>query len=116
MRISRSTDGGVTWGEPWRPHEDAEKGEHRLRLTLFPLADGGSGLVWLDGRRFAAGEEVMTLRARTLDASGAPLEEMLVDDAICDCCQTDAAQTARGVVVVYRDRTPARSATSTRRR
>jgi hypothetical protein len=47
----------------------------------------------------------MTLRARTLDASGAPLAEMLVDDAICDCCQTDAATTARGVVVVYRNRT-----------
>jgi hypothetical protein len=47
---------------------------------------------------------MMTLRARTLDPSGAPAAETLVDDRICDCCQTDAALTSRGVVVVYRDR------------
>jgi hypothetical protein len=104
VRISRSTDDGATWSEPWRPHEDAEKGEHGF-VTIFPLSDGGSGLVWLDGRRFAAGEETMTLRARTLDASGAPQAETLVDESICDCCQTDAALTSEGVVVVYRDRT-----------
>ena len=91
--------------EEWRPHEDGPKGEHGF-ASIFPLgADGGAGLVWLDGRRFAAGEEFMTLRARTLDASGAPGPEMLVDEMICDCCQTDAAVTGRGVVVVYRDRT-----------
>ena len=71
VRLSRSTDGGATWSEPWRPHEDGEQGEHGF-VTIFPLADGGSGLVWLDGRRFAAGEELMTLRARTLDASVKP--------------------------------------------
>ena len=106
VRVVRSTDGGATWGEPWRPHEDAEAGEHGF-VTLFPLADGGTGLVWLDGRRFAAGEEKMTLRARSLDRAGAPGAEVLVDDLICDCCQTDAAPTARGAVVVYRNRTEA---------
>jgi hypothetical protein len=104
VRVARSTDAGTTWSEPWRPHEDGEKGEHGF-ATIFPLADGGSGLVWLDGRRFAQGEEMMTLRARTMDASGRPAAETLVDEMICDCCQTDAAPTAKGVVVVYRDRT-----------
>jgi hypothetical protein len=104
VRVARSGDHGVTWSEPWRPHEDPEKGEHGF-VSIFPLADGGSGLVWLDGRRFAAGEEMMTLRARTLDASGNPGPETLVDDMICDCCQTDAAITSKGAVVVYRDRT-----------
>src|SRR5690606_321862 len=32
--------------------------------------------------------------------------EWLLDDASCDCCQTDAAATAEGVVLVYRDRAP----------
>jgi hypothetical protein len=30
----------------------------------------------------------------------------LIDGRICDCCQTSAAMTARGPVVVYRDRSP----------
>ena len=30
---------------------------------------------------------------------------MLVDDRVCDCCQTAAALTSDGPVVVYRDRT-----------
>lgn len=104
VRVARSTDGGATWSEPRRPHEDAEQGEHGF-ASFFPTDGGGAGLVWLDGRRFASGEEVMTLRARTFDAAGAPGPEMLVDESICDCCQTDAAATSDGVVVVYRDRT-----------
>jgi hypothetical protein len=32
--------------------------------------------------------------------------ETLVDARVCDCCQTDAAVTAAGPVVVYRDRSP----------
>jgi hypothetical protein len=31
---------------------------------------------------------------------------VIIDDRICDCCQTSAAITARGPVVVYRDRSP----------
>ena len=104
IRIARSSDGGASWSEPSRPHDDGPAGEHGF-ASIFPIAGGGGGLVWLDGRRFAAGEEIMTLRARTFDRSGAPGAETLVDESICDCCQTDAAVTSDGVVVVYRDRT-----------
>ncbi len=31
-------------------------------------------------------------------------DEVVVDDRVCDCCQTDVARTTDGVVVVYRDR------------
>jgi hypothetical protein len=31
---------------------------------------------------------------------------VMLDDRICDCCQTSAAMTSRGPVVVYRDRSP----------
>jgi hypothetical protein len=37
-------------------------------------------------------------------ADGTAGTETLVDGRTCDCCQTDAALTSRGVVVVYRDR------------
>jgi hypothetical protein len=31
----------------------------------------------------------------------------MIDERICDCCQTDAAMTARGLIVAYRDRSDA---------
>ena len=31
--------------------------------------------------------------------------EQLVDDSVCDCCQTDIAVSSRGALAVYRDRT-----------
>jgi len=47
----------------------------------------------------------MTLRFTTLDGEGHLGEEVLLDDRICDCCDTDAVLDAAGhPVIVYRDR------------
>jgi hypothetical protein len=78
-------------------------------VSLFPLEDG-IGMTWLDGRKFAEGPEgepptrEMTVRFRRTDAQGRHGPEVLLDARTCDCCQTDAAATAQGPVVVYRDR------------
>ena len=49
----------------------------------------------------------MTLRyARFEDAGGGPLDEALLDDRTCDCCQNDAVRVGDAVVVAYRDRSP----------
>jgi len=75
---------------------------------MLPLGEG-IALSWLDGRQFAAGADgspatqEMTVRFRTVDGGGAGPEELL-DARSCDCCQTDAALTETGPVVVYRDR------------
>jgi hypothetical protein len=68
--------------------------------------------VWLDGRKYAralpgeaAPREETMLAATSLAAGGALGAEQEVDARICDCCQTGAAVTSRGPVVVYRDRT-----------
>lgn len=47
----------------------------------------------------------MTLRAASLAPDGGTTKEWLVDDRVCDCCQTDTAVTSEGSVAVYRDRT-----------
>lgn len=101
VRAAVSTDGGETWGEDVIPHTDGVQSEHGF-VSLFP-ADGRVGAVWLDGRETVSGEP-MTLRFATLGADGASPDELL-DESVCDCCQTSAAVAADGPVVVYRDRT-----------
>jgi hypothetical protein len=46
----------------------------------------------------------MSLRAAVLDKEGKKINEWELDNRTCDCCQTSAAITGNGPVVVYRDR------------
>ena len=109
VRVAQSMDGGRTWTEPWTPHTDGTPTEHGF-VSKFPLDDGGIGLVWLDGRNSVDTDGAkgipgaMALRYRSLDRDGVAGAELLIDERVCDCCQTDAAVSASGPVVVYRDR------------
>ena len=109
IRVARSTDGGLMWTEPWSPHTDRTRTVHGF-VSKFSLDDGGIGLVWLDARNSVdmGGKKgipgAMALRYRSLDRDGVPGSELLLDERVCDCCQTDVAVSASGPVVVYRDR------------
>jgi hypothetical protein len=112
VRIAVSPDAGRTWSPPLTPHDDGTPTEHGF-VTLLPLSEGFLA-VWLDGRHTAGGHDhgggdggAMTLRSVEFDAAGRPSDAGVELDArVCDCCQTDAALTREGVVVVYRDRSP----------
>ena len=104
VRVAFSEDGGRSWSAPIRPHRDSTETEHGF-VSLLPTSDGALEAVWLDGRNFAADRREMTLRSARIAPSGVA-DEHVVDARICDCCQTDAARTSEGVVVVYRDRSP----------
>jgi hypothetical protein len=105
IRLAWSDDGGGTWSEPLTPHDDGTATEHGF-VSLFPY-QGGVGAVWLDGRAYAESRDgPMTLRWAAYAGGVAPRAAGVVDDRICDCCQTDAAVTSTGPVVVYRDRSP----------
>jgi hypothetical protein len=109
VRVARSMDGGVTWTEPWTPHTDETLTEHGF-VSKFPMDGEGVGLVWLDARNSVDTDGAkgipgaMALRYRSRDRNGVPGAEVLIDERVCDCCQTDAAVSASGPVVVYRDR------------
>jgi len=111
VRVARSDDGGVSWSEPWSPHDDTSATEHGFVSTVA-MESGGVGFVWLDGRAYAEGADgspatqEMSLRFRQMSAAGVPGQEMVIDARVCDCCQTDAAVSGSTPVVVYRDRTP----------
>lgn len=106
--VAFSDDGGQTWSEPVRPHNDGTETEHGF-VTLFE-SDGQPAAVWLDGRKTAAGTggpREMTVRFTTFDESGTPAYPgALLDSRTCDCCQTAVAITSTGPVVIYRDRSP----------
>jgi hypothetical protein len=110
VRIAVSRDSGRTWSAPMTPHDDGTPTEHGF-VTLLPQ-EARFLAVWLDGRHTVGGHDhdhggAMTLRSAGIDASGRIADPGAeIDARVCDCCQTDAAMSAEGPVVVYRDRSP----------
>jgi hypothetical protein len=111
IRVARSTDGGKIWSKPITPHRDGTKTEHGF-VSMLPGTNGRAAAVWLDGRNFKENSQEshgsatneMTVRYATVDENGKLSNEALLDSRVCDCCQTSAAITSEGAIVVYRDR------------
>ena len=113
VNIARSKDNGQTWGRPLVPHTDGTQTEHGF-VSLLPLSDGRIGAVWVDGRATKDMKEghdegaplpvSMQLRYAAIDAEGRLSDEAVLDERICECCQTSAAMTSEGAVAAYRDR------------
>ena len=105
----QSTDGGATWSEPRKLHDDDVAAEHGF-VSFFATEGDSVEAVWLDGRATAGRHNEhrgsMQLGNTRIGADGGVAATALLDSRICDCCQTSAAMTARGPVVVYRDRSP----------
>jgi hypothetical protein len=112
VAISISHDAGLSWSKPITPHTDNTATEHGF-VSLFP-AKNGVGALWLDGRNMtdeghAANPETihggMTLRSALIASDLSVGSEYLLDDLVCDCCQTDVATGKNGPIAVYRNRT-----------
>jgi hypothetical protein len=103
VRLAISRDGGASWSEDVVPHHRSGVHAEHGFVSLFPAA-GDIGVVWLDGRETVHGDP-MTLRFTTVTAAGVTGDEVLLDDRVCDCCQTGVARTGDGLVVAYRGRT-----------
>lgn len=104
--VAFSSDEGRNWTTPARLHTDTSAVEHGF-VSLYANQEE-IGAFWLDGQRYAADgiaqDAGMQLRHRLLNIDGAGAEE-LVDNFVCDCCQTDVAVSEGEVLVAYRDRT-----------
>jgi len=104
IRVAWSKDAGKTWSKAISPHHDGTATEHGFVSLFEPgSAPGSFGLVWLDGRATEKTDDMM-LRSTTFTLDGRQGPESVVDPRVCECCQTAAAVTAEGPIVVYRDR------------
>ena len=119
--LAHSNDAGANWSAPVVVNTDGTPTEHGF-VSLWPVGGNRIGLAWLDGRNTGGGGHAahgghvaagakhepgaMTLRSAVFDASLQRTDEHELDAMTCDCCQTDAALTARGPLLVYRGRTP----------
>ena len=102
VRVAWSDDGGASWSEPLTPHEDGTATEHGF-VSFFERG-GEVWAAWLDGRAMVEPGGPMSLRARRVGAAGKPGPETVVDDMVCECCQTDAVVAGGVPVVVFRNR------------
>ena len=111
IKLVASTDAGKTWSNSKVLHDDEKKAEHGF-VSIIPYKDQFF-VSWLDGRKTAIkgdheqhkghhGE--MTVRAAMINKDGSKTNDLELDGRVCDCCQTSAAITSNGPIVVYRDR------------
>ncbi|PIW04762.1 MAG: hypothetical protein COW40_07805 [Cytophagales bacterium CG17_big_fil_post_rev_8_21_14_2_50_40_13] len=115
VKVSFSADRGQTWGTSFTAHKDGVAAEHGF-VSMLPMENENTFITWLDGRNTKSeghgtdthgghGEAgAMTLRAGIFNPQGNTIDEWELDDRVCDCCQTAAALTDNGPIVVYRDR------------
>jgi len=111
VKLITSSNRGKSWSDPVILHDDGKKAEHGF-VSMVPYNENYF-ISWLDGRNAAIKEGQgphggdggqMTVRAAIVDKTGKKLNEWELDGRVCDCCQTSAAITTSGPVVVYRDR------------
>jgi hypothetical protein len=107
-RLSYSSDEGQNWSSPLSPHHDGTKTQHGF-VSMFELATGGLGLVWLDGRDQELNTKdplggSMALFFASFDTRWKQDAESRVDARVCECCQTAAVVTPDGVLTAFRDR------------
>lgn len=108
VMVTQKQEGGA-WSSPFKIHSDTTKTEHGF-VSYTPFGESQFLVSWLDGRNTSGGHHdhhggAMTLRAAIVNPEGSLENEFLLDESVCDCCQTSSAMTSKGPVVVYRDRT-----------
>ncbi len=110
VKVTSSLDQGKTWKTSSTLHDDGKEAEHGF-VSMLPYKENFF-IAWLDGRNTVMeGVEnheghhgQMSLRAAIVDKEGKKINEWELDNRTCDCCQTSAAITDDGPLVVYRDR------------
>jgi len=105
--VSSSAD-GVRWTPPVMAHKDKGEVQHGLASMIANGTASGAGeasVFWLFTPK---GEDGPAYLMRTVvDATGKETKEEQIDTDVCACCSTAVTNTSKGLLVAYRDHTPA---------
>lgn len=106
------------------PHTDNTNTEHGF-VSMQPIDSSTFYAIWLDGRNTGGMDHggmdhgghfmdsdhldsklatAMTLRGALLGRDGEIIESHLIDNTVCDCCNTSLVKTDRGLIAAYRNR------------
>ena len=97
LRLSRSTDGGRSFGASTLVNDDDQVIQHTFdALQIAP--DGVLHLAWIDGRE--GKKEPGTFVARSSDQGRTVTKNAKLDDNTCVCCRTSIATSSDGIVYV----------------
>ncbi|MEP7321741.1 MAG: hypothetical protein ABI761_07470, partial [Saprospiraceae bacterium] len=116
IRLALARDGGDRFRtiDSLHHHSPAEHGF----VSQVPYSFDKILSIWLDGGDAESSSPVekpddhshhgsstaMQLRSAMIDFDGKIADRLLIDDRVCDCCQTDACMTPKGPMLVYRNR------------
>ncbi len=109
IQLALSSDAGRTWKPTGMPHPAGVPVEHGF-VSLLPRADSSADIFFLSGTVPPPGSPPGTdapfhLSMAHIAGDGRVRDSVETLDArTCTCCQTAATVTARGAVVLYRDR------------
>ena len=101
--VSSSTD-GVHWTQPLMAHRDHLPVEHGL-VSMIGSGNNEASIFWLETPKGEDGPGV--LKRTIVSANGKEVMEEAIDTDVCSCCSTAVANTTKGLLVAYRDHTPA---------
>ncbi len=101
--VSSSAD-GVHWTPPLMANQDRRPVQHGL-VSMIGSGSGEASLFWLETPKGEDGPGY--LMRSVVNASGKETKEEAIDMDVCSCCSTAVAKSAKGLIVAYRDHTPA---------
>lgn len=112
IQVALRDETGERWSRTVTPHDDGTPTEHGF-VSMEPLDNGNTLVIWLDGREtdgrahdeYSDFSKAMTLRSAEITPGGEVIRLRLIDDSVCDCCQTDLVKSGSKVYAVYRNRT-----------
>jgi len=97
LRLSRSGDGGRSFGPSTLVNDDGQVIQHTFDAMQI-ASDGVLHFAWIDGRE--GKKEPGTFVARSSDQGRTITKNFKVDDNTCVCCRTSIATSADGTVYV----------------
>jgi hypothetical protein len=97
LRLSRSTDGGRSFGPSTLVNDDDQVIQHTFD-AMQAAPDGVLHFAWIDGRE--GKKEPGTFVARSTDQGRTITKNVKIDDNTCVCCRTSIATSADGLLYV----------------